>query len=330
MTRPRCWTLTDGGLGMLNQAVGLAEAMGFQPEEKTVRARAPWKHLAPQLWLWPLAAADPDGDSLVPPWPELLISCGSRAVAPAIAIRRQGGGRTRTVHIQNPTVRPSRFDLVVAPAHDRIAGDNVVVTLGAVGRVNRARLAAAAEAFAPRLAHLPRPLIAVLIGGNNACYRLTGARTAALADRLARLVEVDGAGLAITPSRRTGAENLAIVKAKLERPGVEIWDGAGENPYFGYLALADHVVVTCDSVNMVTEACVTGKPVHVVELDGGSGKFRRFHENMRVAGMTRPFTGDLDTWNYPAFDETARAAAEALRRLGLSDGDGPGAAQGPL
>ena len=319
MTGLRCWTLTDGGMGMVNQAVGLAEAMGIQPDDKTIRPRAPWKYLAPQLWLRPLAACGPGSDPLVPPWPDLLISCGSRAVAPAMAIRRRAGGATKTIHIQNPTVRPHRFDLVVAPAHDRVEGDNVIVTLGAVGRVNRARLAAAAKAFASRLAHLPRPLVSVLVGGNYACYRLDPARTAALADRLARLVAEHGAGLAITPSRRTGAENLAILETRLNGPGVEIWDGTGENPYFGYLALADHVVVTCDSVNMVTEACVTGKPVHVFELAGGNAKFRRFHENMRMAGMTRAFTGDLDRWRYPAFDETARAATEARRRLGLPD-----------
>jgi mitochondrial fission protein ELM1 len=311
-----CWTLTDGSAGMVNQANGLAEAMGLRPQHKVIRPRAPWKHLAPQLWLRPLAAGAPDSDPLLPPWPDLLISCGRKAVAPAIAIRRLAGGRSRTVHVQNPTVRASRFDLVVAPVHDRIWGDNVIVTLGSVGLVNRARLAAAAQAFAPRLAHLPRPLVAVLIGGSNACYRLTPAITATLAQRLAAVRGETGAGLAVTPSRRTGADNRAVLEAKLAGPEVEIWDGRGENPYFGYLALADHIVVTADSVNMVSEACVTGKPVHVVELDGGSAKFRRFHQAMREAGMTRPFTGRLEAWRYPPFDETARAAAEALHRLG--------------
>ncbi len=313
-----CWTLTDGGIGMVNQAVGLAQAMGFEPRPKTIRPRAPWKHLAPQLWIWPLRAGGAGSDSLDPPWPDLLISCGSAAVAPALAIRRRSAASTRIIHVQNPTVRLDRFDLVVAPSHDRIEGDNVIVTLGAVGQVNRDRLAAAAEAFGSRLASLPQPLVTVLVGGSNACYRLRPPDTAALADRLAGLVKDHGVGLAITASRRTGAENVAVLKAKLEGPGVEIWDGSGENPYLGYLALADHIVVTCDSVNMVTEACVTGKPVYVVELAGGSAKFRRFHDEMRASGMTRPFTGALDTWHYPAFDETERAAAEALRRLGWS------------
>ncbi|MFQ5954754.1 MAG: mitochondrial fission ELM1 family protein [Kiloniellales bacterium] len=326
MKRLSCWTLTNGGAGMVNQAIGLAEAMGLRPEPKPSRPRAPWKYLTPRLWLRPLQAGGAGSDPLAPPWPDLLVSCGGDAVAPAIAVGRLGRGRTRTIHVQDPMVRLRRFDLVVAPDHDRVTGDNMIVTLGAVGRVNRTRLAAAAEAFAPRLAHLPRPLIAVLVGGSNACYRLKPAHAASLAESLARLAQRYGAGLMISPSRRTGARNLAVLKARLEGPGVVIWDGTGENPYFGYLGLADHVVVTCDSVNMVSEACVTGKPVHVVELDGGNAKFRRFHDAMRRAGMTRPFSGDLDTWHYPAFDETARAAAEALHRLGWEHGGAPTAA----
>ena len=316
MKQVSCWTLTNGGTGMVNQAEGLAEAMGFQPQPKVILPRAPWKYLTPRLWLGPLAAGGPGSDPLAAPWPDLLISCGGDAVAPAMAIRRRGRGRTRAIHVQDPTVWRRRFDLVVAPDHDRVTGDNVIATLGAVGRVNRARLAAAARTLAPRMAHLPRPLVAVLIGGTNACYRLDEAGAAALAEALAALAERSGAGLMVSPSRRTGARNLAVLEERLRGPGVEIWDGTGENPYFGYLGLADHLVVTCDSVNMVSEACVTGKPVHVVALAGGNAKFDRFHRAMRRAGMTRPFGGELESWRYPAFDETARAAAEALRRLG--------------
>ena len=95
------------------------------------------------------------------------------------------------------------------------------------------------------------------------------------------------------------------------------WDGAGENPYFGYLALADAIVVTGDSVAMVSEACATGKPVHVYGLPGGSAKFERFHQDMRDAGCTRPFHGVIEKWTYQPPDETARVAAEIRRRMAI-------------
>ncbi|MBT5646243.1 MAG: hypothetical protein HOJ41_00140, partial [Rhodospirillaceae bacterium] len=93
------------------------------------------------------------------------------------------------------------------------------------------------------------------------------------------------------------------------------WDGSGDNPYFGLLGLADAIVVTADSVSMVSEACATGKPVHVIELDGGSAKFARFHEALRRAGITRPFNGTLESWTYDAPDDTARVAAEIVHRI---------------
>ena len=101
--------------------------------------------------------------------------------------------------------------------------------------------------------------------------------TAACADRLGTLLAQasrdHGAGLMITASRRTSPDNMRRIRQPLNGLPIDIWDGVGDNPYFGMLGLADHVVVTGDSVNMVSEACVTGKPVHVFQLDGGSRKF---------------------------------------------------------
>jgi mitochondrial fission protein ELM1 len=119
----------------------------------------------------------------------------------------------------------------------------------------------------------------------------------------------------VTTSRRTGARNEEVLHRGLAGLPAEIWDGRGENPYFGMLALADHVVVTGDSVNMVSEAASTGKPVHVVHLRGRSAKFARFHETLAAAGIARPFTGALEDWTYTPLAETRRAAAEIRRRL---------------
>ncbi len=314
----RAWVLTEGHIGMENQALGLAEAMGLAPEVKRLRPRFPWSRLPPRLWFAPLRSPGREGDRLEPPWPDLLITCGKRAVAPSIAIRRASRGKTFTVHVQDPPARAHAFDLVVVPEHDSLRGDNVFVTQAAVHRVTPAKLAAAAERFAPELADLPRPIVAVLIGGSNRRYRLTPAAAADIAEGLARLCSVHGAGLAVTASRRTGAENEAVLRRRLADLPAVMWDGSGENPYFGYLGLADAIVVTCDSVSMASEACATGKPLYVVELEGGSRRIGRFHRNLRRAGITRPFTGALERWSYARPDDTARAATEVKRRMGLA------------
>ena len=311
-----CWVLTDGKVGMENQCLGLARAVGIEPLVKRVTVRWPWRVLPPQLWAGGLGAADPArGDALAPPWPDLLIATGRQTVALSCAIRRASGGRCFTVQLQDPGVTPARFDLVVAPEHDGLAAPNAIPTKGAMHGVTPAALARAAERFRQRLEHLPRPLVAVLVGGPNGRYRLDRAAVDRLAAMLRRMAGESRAGLAITPSRRTGEGNLAALRAGLAGLAREIWDGTGENPYLGYLGLADAIVATADSVNMVSEACATGKPVLVFHPPGGSTKFRRFHESFVAAGYTRPFEGRLERWTYDPPRETERVAALIREKL---------------
>lgn len=314
----RTWIVTDGRAGNENQCRGLAEALGVTPQIKRLDIAAPWRWLPPQLWLAPFAALTARGDVLAPPWPDLLIATGRRSVAPALAVRRASGGSVFCVQLQNPGVDPARFDLVIAPAHDRLEGANVISLLGAPHSLTAQRLAMARGEFASLLAPLPQPRIAVLLGGDNAVYRMTEAVADRIAHDLAAVARRTGGGLAITASRRTPAAALARIRATIEGLPTIFYEGDGPNPYHGYLAWADAVVVTADSVNMVSEATATGRPVYVVALDGGSAKFDRFHQAMRDAGYTRPFSGRLDEWRYQPPDETARAAAEIARRIGLS------------
>jgi hypothetical protein len=314
-TGPNCWVVTPGHAGMENQALALAEAVGLPLTVKRVRPRAPWTWLPPGWWPWPRAALGGDSDPIEAPWPDLLISCGRRAVPYALLVKRESAGATTIVHIQNPQTRLSAFDLVAPPRHDHLAGANVVETEASLHRINAARLDTAAEVFAPQLAHLPRPLVAVLIGGSNSCYQLTPKIVADLAAQLRTLCVEQGVGLAVTPSRRTGSDNIETLRQALAGLPAVVWDFAGDNPYFGYLGLADAIIVTCDSVNMVSEACATGKPVHVVHLSGGNRKFNEFHARMENAGYTRPFAGKLEHWPYQPADDVGKVTARIHQLL---------------
>ena len=136
-----------------------------------------------------------------------------------------------------------------------------------------------------------------------------------LAEQLAEIASKEGS-LMITPSRRTGAENLAILQEALRDTNSYIWEWNGPvpNPYYGMLGLADAIIVTCDSVGMVTEACSTGKPVMVINLPGGSDKFRRFHQAMRDDNMTRPFNGHIEKWDYAALNDM-KLVADRIREM---------------
>ena len=310
-----CWVLSDGNAGNENPCLGLAEALGAETTVKRVVPRAPWSWLPPRLWFAALSAPGPGGDRPAPPWPGLLIACGRRTAALSAAIRAAGGGHTFTIQLLDPKLPPDWFDLVVAPRHDRLTGANVIETLGALNRVTTERLADAAGRLAASVTHLPRPRVAVLVGGASKRHRMTARVADDLGASLARLAGEHGAGLMVTASRRTGDANAARLRRRLDGMAAVMWDGSGGNPYFGYLGLADAIVVTGDSVAMVSEACATGKPVHVYHLPGGSAKFDRFHEALRAAGCARSFSGALEDWSYPPLRETARVADVARRRM---------------
>lgn len=313
---PVCWIITDGKVGMESQCLGLAEALGLVPLVKRTRLRWPWRHLGPTLIRSvPRWGLSPLGDDLGGPLPDILIGSGRQSVLPSLLVRRLSGGAAFRIQIQAPGIDPGNFDVVIVPSHDRLRGANVLVTRGALHRVDAGRLAAAREHFAARLDTLPHPRIAVLVGGGNDVFRLTPAVTARLAEDLAALARREAGSLLVTPSRRTGRESTAILRDRLAGIPGEVWDGSGENPYFGYLAHADAIIVTEDSVNMISEAAATGKPVHLARLEGGSAKFRRFHEGLIADGVIRPFAGQLETWSYRPLADMAEVTAAIRPRL---------------
>ncbi|WP_233559986.1 mitochondrial fission ELM1 family protein [Oleomonas cavernae] len=212
------------------------------------------------------------------------------------------------------------FDAVIAPRHDRLAGPSVIETRAGLHRVTVQKIAAGADAWADRLAHLPRPLVALLLGGSNRRYRLDGKVGAALGAEVAAAVRALDGGLAVTPSRRTAPATLERLRTALGDVPRFIWDGKGDNPYFGLLGLAAHLVITADSVSMISEALMTGRPVHVVRLPGRSRRLGRFVDDLVADGYVRWFDGRFDTWSYPPLDEMPRIAEQVRRRLTANSG----------
>jgi mitochondrial fission protein ELM1 len=298
--------------GLRAQAMGLVEAAGFMPDLRVVTPVGVWKYLPPALWLDPLKAVD--GLAIAEPLPGLVVGCGGAGARVAAALRRPG---VKVVAIQHPRMQLMKFDLVVAARHDGIAGDNVIVTRTALHLVTAERLEAEAEVWRPVFGGMRRPLVAVLLGGSNGRYRFEFAEAHELVMQLRDMMEKDGVGVVITPSRRTDAEAVAILRRALEPLGAWIWDGVGENPYFGMLGLADAIVVTADSVSMVSEAVATAVPVMLVRLPGKSGRIGAFMDALVKDGRVRDFAGRLQLWDTVALDDTAAAAAEMRKRLGM-------------
>jgi mitochondrial fission protein ELM1 len=219
------------------------------------------------------------------------------------------------VQTQDPRTNLDVFDLVIPPAHDELAGDNVFPILGSPNRLTPGRLAADLDRWRDRLADLPHPRVAVIVGGKSKAFDLPPERARALGREIAQAVTAAGGSVMVSFTRRTPVQARRILQAALESlPGI-IWDETGENPYFAFLAAADAILVTEDSTNLATDAAATGRPVFVARMAGGSAKFRRFHEDLQNRGATRPFAGAFDRWTYAPLVETDRAARELLRRF---------------
>ena len=313
------WAVSDGRSGIENQALGLAEAVArLRPAEITVKRIAHRRgvRLLPSLLnLFPRRGLSAASDPIEPPWPDLWIGAGRASIALSLGVRRWSKGATFVVQVQDPRLPAGLFDLVAPPRHDQVSGDNVFSLTGAPNRLTPERLAADRARFAGLIDPLPRPRVAVLIGGRSKAFDLTPARAEALAGELDLALEQEEAALLMTFSRRTPEHAKAILTRRLARhPGV-IWDGQGENPYYAFLAAADFIAVTEDSTNMAAEAAAAGAPVFVLKLDGRSPRMSRFHDDLEARGVARPFGGAFHRWNYEPLRETERAAEEIVRRL---------------
>ena len=309
------WIVTEGLIGTENQCLGIAEALGVDPIVKRVRLNEPWKSLSPYIGFETAAAFNPLGDAIAPPWPDLLISSGRKSIAAARYIKKQSGGKTFVAHIQDPRFRRDDFDLLVVPAHDPARGENILVTTATPNRISTEKLSAAKEKF-DFLGGLPSPRLAVLIGGTAGSQVLTKEMVESISAKLRSLTD-QGYSLMVTTSRRTGDENKKILQDSLTGPDVYFWNGTDENPYFGLLAWADAIIVTSESMSMVSEAATTGKPVYIINLDGARDRHVRMLENLRNNGVIRNFEGQIDEWTYTPLNDAELVAREIRRKSGL-------------
>ena len=323
----KIWGITGGRRGNDVLVEGVAAALGASQQADFTLIHTdlqpPYKWLAPYRLAEGAAKADP---KIEPPYPDMVIASGRQAVPHARYLKRASGGRVFTAFLQNPHINPKHFDFVWAPQHDRLSGPNVMQTLLSPHAMTVQDLISEARNLQGRL--LPsQPMgkvVTVLIGGPNAVYPFKEDEMRILVGHLAKLAEA-GHQLLITLSRRSPETYQTLLRQKLPGGSYFLWDGKGLNPYRAMLGLADHIIVTADSVNMVGEACLPGVPVHVFALKGGSAKFRRFHQAVLDNGYVLPFEGELKERPHHSFNATqeiaaamAEAYAQHKARFGVS------------
>lgn len=311
----RCLVLSDGRRGIENQALGLAERLAQRTEthidthviahSKAIAA------LPPKAQLGLASFHLPDCD--------IAIGCGRQAIAALLHLKRSRPD-VFTIYVQDPRQSSSGFDVVVAPEHDGVSGENVIHMIGSPNRVTDTKIIGETLNFADGLAKLPAPRAALLIGGTSKTHKLDQVAHAAHMSAAQTLINV-GHSLLITTSRRT-PEFAGLAWRQFASDHDDIWlhDGEGPNPYFAFLGGADSILVTEDSTNMLTEACATGKPVYRLPMSPKSasrkaGKFQTLYDALETRCGVVPYAGQTQGADYEPLDETSRVARLLLEQL---------------
>jgi mitochondrial fission protein ELM1 len=315
-TAESCWVISDGAAGNERQALALAQALGLTPRVLRIGFAQPWDWLAPRLTAGALRAVHAlDGSPIAPPWPDIAIGCGRKAALLTRCLKDRSSGRCFTVQILDPRVDPALFDAVVAPRHDHLTGSHVIETFGALNDIDDAWLARARAQFAD-LEELAEPHTVVLIGASTRAQKLDAAYFDALNEQLAAWHARDGGSFLVSASRRTPADLVTRLREKFACLPGRFWADArdGENPYAGFLAWADRIVVTADSVNMLSEACATGKPVHAFSTQPIVGKLADFHHALAASGHLFAIEAKPPFEPVPPLRETSTVTAQIRAR----------------
>lgn len=308
------WAITDHAAGNQRQALSLAERLGMPVRHLVLSPRAPWSWLSPRLVLGGrLALPGSQRTTFAPPWPAVAIGCGRSAALFTRMLRDETARRCHTVQILDPRIDPAHWDTVIAPRHDRLTGTNVLQLLGSLNPIDDAWLEDGREA-SPALGELPRPRVGVLLGGPRTGIHIDEHYAQQLAERLLARQRAEGGSVLVLASRRTPTAVIQAMRIRMRGiPGL-IWTGQddGSNPYPGVLGWADRLVVTPDSVNMLSEACAVGCAVQTWAPAPLPPKLARFHQSLRDIGLLH----DLDSETaprQPPLRET-ETIADALRR----------------
>ncbi len=309
------WILCDQGkTGTYRQCLALANLFekeyGFQFIHKPIRLNLLWRYLPPHFARWKKTPYTMQ-DDLCPP-PDLIIAAGRQAVTMAMVFRKHAF----TIVLQHPKISPYYFNLVIPPYHDNLKGKNVIPTLGALHPIRPEELLRLKLEREAIYAGLKGPRIAVLVGGDNKYYRYTDQFVKTFSKQLRSMItesdKYKGGSFLITPSRRTRPEIISELEKGLEGLPYQLWKGEGDNPYMDYLAIADAIVVTGDSISMMSESCLMGKPAYIAEVPIQNKKFKQFISDLYVGHHASPFGENLKSEGFQSLNELDRVGQQVL------------------
>ena len=302
-------SIQSGGTGGREvQCIALAEALGFQYDKKHIKPY--WlNRIFPSLAQLPgIPLATNFKQVTSQSSPDILITCGRRHAGASIALKRLSKGTTYTIHIQDPKINSKHFDLLIIPEHDRPRAPNIILSNGSLTRITQAILDREAQLIKQEVTSLIGKKIAVNIGGDTKDNKVDDETIQKLILSLNQFSADYECSLMITTTNRTSEPLKKALTSLTENPNIILWTGGSRNPYAGFLGVADAIIVTSDSINMISEACSTGKPVNIFPLGKNSKKREKFIGSLEKMGLVKYFNGEYRSWGYEPLNETARIA----------------------
>ncbi len=323
LINPSVWVLTDEKPGNRTQAIGVAQKLPWQFVEHRVLLNR--LSALPNMLLGSSGISMQRGrnNSISAPWPNIAIAAGRR-LAPILRYIKKQNPNCFTAYMMNPQTSLSAFDLVAIPQHDNPpAKPNVITTIAAPHSLTTQQLTQAYHKWSFALQHLPKPKIAVLVGGNSGSAKFQLEDFHILGKMASKLAIQQGGSLLISTSRRTGKQAYDYLRLSLEVDHELFgWNSSSENPYLGFLSHADAIIVTGDSISMCAEACSLGKAVFIFSPPHGelSNKLINFHKSLFDMSLAKPLTlsADIDWQPNSILDEAARIAGTIVDKFKLA------------
>ena len=307
--------LTQGMHGMVSQTEGLAKALKLNFKHQKIKLKPLWNLIPPKF--------TPVSENLLTEKfvcdCKIVISCGRKSVIPSAALKKRFGNEIFNIHIQDPKVSLKHFDLIISPEHDNIKGENVLTTKGSIHYLTKKEITDNSKYL--QIDKGKKKVVAFIIGGPNKYYNYSEEQIHFIFNKIKNLFTPDKFKIVIIPSYRTPER---IIKKAFNTFGFNhhVVKTIDKKAYLSSLALADYIIVTCDSTSMISEAAVTGKPVYTAMMKPNRSirRFKSFYNQFKELGIIKELTDSIDSWSYDKLDEVNRIAPlikEKMKKNGI-------------
>ena len=310
MTKLKGLLLTEGMHGMISQVEGLAKALDLDFIHEKIELNNFWKLIPPKITPTKSFVFKNNIEHEF----NIVISCGRKSVIPSIYLKKKFKEKIINIHIQDPKVSLTNFDFVVAPEHDGLIGKNVISTKGAIHYLRENELDENISYLKPKIKK--EKIVTLVVGGPNKYYDYKLSLVEEIFSKIKQNFINNDYQLIFIPSMRTPKNVIDQAKNYFDNDQIIVTE-IDKKAYLSSLRLADHIVVTCDSTSMISEAAITGKPIYVAQMPHikNNYRFKKFFEMFRKLNITKDLSDNLEVWKYEKLNETDRISGYIKSKL---------------